>query len=171
MRIQKIYKDSWQAVRVERGFTLLELLIATLVLAVGLLGLATMQAQGLKSNNSAEARTEATFMAMDIMDRMRANQNGVAAGSYAINTGTVPADPGCNNTCTAVQRPGQDLYDWTDLISRQLGGGANNTWRAVIAPTGGVFMVTIMWDDQRTGTITTGCGAGDMLCFQTLFQP
>lgn len=157
----------------QSGFTLFELLIAVLVLAVGLLGLATMQTQGLKSNSSAEKRTEATFLAMDIMDRMRANPNGVTAGSYAINTVTVPVDPGCGDGCTAAQRPGQDLYDWTLAISNQLGGGANNTWGAVIAPTNGVFMVTIMWDDERRGAAGTGCsgGAADMTCFQTLFQP
>lgn len=161
------------------GFTLFELLIAVLVLAVGLLGLATMQTQGLKSNSSAEKRTEATFLAMDIMDRMRANPNGVLAGSYAINTGALPPDPGCDDGCNAGQRPAQDLRDWTEFIQTQLGGGPApvgqpSSWRAVIAPNAGMFMVTIMWDDERTGATGTGCSgnaAVDMTCFQTLFQP
>ncbi|MEZ5525524.1 MAG: type IV pilus modification protein PilV [Pseudomonadales bacterium] len=161
----------------QRGFTLFELLIAVLVLAVGLLGLATMQAQGLKSNSSAEKRTEATFLAMDIMDRMRASPNAVAAGSYNVDMGAVPNDPGCGLGCNAAQRPAQDLYDWAFAISDQLGGGVDNTWRAQIAQRGGVYMVTLMWDDERTGATGTDCSGNpnppdlDMTCFQTLFQP
>lgn len=157
------------------GFSLFELLIAILVLSVGLLGLATLQSQGIKSNYSASMRTEATFLAMDITDRMRANPNGVAGGGYAIDTRVnVPADPGCGDGCTAAQRPAQDAYDWTNAIRTQLGGGQAAGWHAVVAPVGGVFMVTIMWDDERRGVTGTACSGNpdaDMTCFQTLFQP
>lgn len=157
------------------GFSLFELLIAILVLSVGLLGLATLQSQGIKSNYSASMRTEATFLAMDITDRMRANPNGVTAGNYAIDTRVnVPGDPGCGDGCTAAQRPAQDAYDWTNAIRNQLGGGQAGGWHAVVEPVGGVFMVTIMWDDQRRGVNGTGCSGdpeADMTCFQTLFQP
>src|SRR5664280_455779 len=55
------------------GFTLLEVLIAMLVLAVGLLGLAGLQATSLRNNQSAYNRSQATQLAYDLADRMRNN--------------------------------------------------------------------------------------------------
>ncbi len=55
------------------GFTLIEVLIAMLVLAVGLLGLAGLQATSLRNNQSAYNRSQATQLAYDLADRMRAN--------------------------------------------------------------------------------------------------
>ena len=55
------------------GFTLIEVLIAMIVLAVGLLGLAGLQATSLRNNQSAYNRIKATQLAYDIADRMRAN--------------------------------------------------------------------------------------------------
>jgi type IV pilus assembly protein PilV len=153
----------------QRGFTLFELLIAVLVLAVGLLGLATMQAQGLKSNSSAEKRTEATFLAMDIMDRMRASPNNL--DDYEVDAGVIG---GCDGGCPAIVN--QDLIEWTTAVKQQLGSGGD-AWRAQIAQIGGVYMVTLMWDDERTGATGTDCSGNpnppdlDMTCFQTLFQP
>ena len=55
------------------GFTLIEVLISMLILAVGLLGLAGLQATGLRNNLSAYNRSQATQLAYDMADRMRAN--------------------------------------------------------------------------------------------------
>ena len=65
------------------GFTLIEVLIAMLVLAVGLLGLAGLQATSLKNNQSAYNRSQATQLAYDMADRMRANVAGVATYTNA----------------------------------------------------------------------------------------
>ena len=56
------------------GFTLIESLVALLVLSIGLLGVAAMQLASLQANNGAFQRTQATFLAQDIADRMRANR-------------------------------------------------------------------------------------------------
>ena len=161
------------------GFTLFELLIAVLVLAVGLLGLATMQAQGLKSNNSAEKRTAATFLAMDIMDRMRTTMTADLAtptNPPIIDAAFNNVDAGSILTCGGCSIVQQDLRDWTTAVQAQLGGGGN-AWRAKIEQTGGVYMVTLMWDDERTGATGTNCSGNpnppnnDMTCFQTLFRP
>jgi type IV pilus assembly protein PilV len=55
------------------GFTLVEVLVAALVLAVGLLGLAGLQLASMKSNHSAYLRSQATVAAYDLLDRMRAD--------------------------------------------------------------------------------------------------
>lgn len=66
--------------RRESGFSLIEVLVAMLILAIGLLGLAALQAQGLRFNHDAYVRTQATHLAYDIIDRMRANPDNFTVG-------------------------------------------------------------------------------------------
>lgn len=63
----------------ETGFSLLEVLIAIVVTSIGLLGLAAMQATGLRNNHSAYHRSQATVLAYDIADRMRSNAISMAS--------------------------------------------------------------------------------------------
>ena len=115
-----------------RGFTMLEVLVAILVLSLGLLGLAGLQTVGLRNNTASAQRTIATQLAYDIADRMRANYNSVMAGDYdyanysgtpagastyanGINTST--CTPG---VCTSALIAKQDLYDWNQQICAQL---------------------------------------------------
>ena len=73
--------------RRQRGFSLLEVLIAILVLSIGLLGLAQMQSIGLRSTHSAYLRTQATLLAGDILDSMRANLTAARDGDYNVDFG------------------------------------------------------------------------------------
>ena len=74
----------------ERGFSLMEVLVTVLVISVGLLGLAVLQAQALKNNGQAYVRTQAVLGAYDLAERMRANPQGFKQGLYA----TVAANGG-----------------------------------------------------------------------------
>lgn len=67
----------------DSGFTMIEVLVAVIVLSVGLLGLAGLQATGLRNNHSATLRSIASLQAYDIADRMRANQGPLAAADLA----------------------------------------------------------------------------------------
>lgn len=71
----------------QRGLSLLEILISVLVLSVGILGMATLQLQALKSNQSALTRTEATQYAYMITDMMRANRSAALLGQYNVGLG------------------------------------------------------------------------------------
>ncbi len=64
------------------GITLLESLVALLVLSIGLLGTAHLMATGIQYSNSSFARTQATLIAENIAERMRANPNAIAAMNY-----------------------------------------------------------------------------------------
>jgi type IV pilus assembly protein PilV len=147
------------------GFTLLEILIAVVVLSIGLLGIAGLQALGQQSNHSAYLRSQATALAYDMIDRMRANSAGVASGNYnAIDTtANTYTDPGCaSSSCSASQMAQYDMYDWQQELATQLPTG-NGTVTG--AGTGSVFSVTVMWDDDRNASASLVCGAGTLKCF------
>ena len=63
------------------GFTLLEVLVALVILSIGLLGLAGLQAASLRYNHSSYLRSQATLIAYDIVDRMRANRQEALNGA------------------------------------------------------------------------------------------
>jgi type IV pilus assembly protein PilV len=122
--------------RRDSGFSIIEVLVALLVLAIGLLGLAALQAQGLRFNHDAYVRTQATHVAYDIIDRMRANRANVA--------GYTAGDPGtaCDPTVASVN---MDLSCWYDSLAAALPGGDG-----VISAnaTANFYDVTIRWIDR-----------------------
>lgn len=153
----------------QQGFTLIEILVAIVVLAIGLLGLAGLQANGLKFNNSAYQRSVASMLAYDMLDRIRANRDGLIAGNYndhGPGDGAFPSNPGCiNSGCSTANLADYDVFDWGQQLGNLLpsgtgqieGNGANS-----------VFTITVMWDDERTGVDGTECSGDpevDLTCF------
>lgn len=100
----------------QRGFTLLEVMIAVFVLAIGLLGMAHLQITSLKHNQSAEFRTQSAMMAADMLDRMRANREAAQNGNYAIAIGDEP--PSSTNTIADA-----DIVEWLENLSFYLPNG------------------------------------------------
>ena len=84
------------ALHKSRGFTLLEVLIALLVFSLGLLGLAGLMIMSVKTNHSAYLRTQATFLAESMADRMRADPMAIWASSYNGNYPATASDPCAN---------------------------------------------------------------------------
>ena len=113
-----------------RGFTMIEVLVSVLIMAVGLLGLAGLQATGLRANLNTYMRSQAALLAYDMADRMRANKAGVDAGNYDAIV-TTPTDPGCSSdekgvdviACSAAQMAQYDAYRWRTDIAALLPGG------------------------------------------------
>lgn len=63
------------------GFSMIELLVAVLVMGIGVLGITGLQMVSLQNNRAALLRAEATQLAYDMMDRVRANPAGAPAGA------------------------------------------------------------------------------------------
>lgn len=136
------------------GFTLIEILIAMVILSVGLLGLSGMQTTVLKNNQSAYHRSLATQLAYDIADRIRANlddANKLAASTY---TTTELEDAGdqsdcisVSSTCTTADMAENDLYEWNQALAALPSGEGSVTVDAATR----TFTVTITWDDNRGG--------------------
>lgn len=132
----------------QRGVTLIEVLVAVLVLSIGLLGVASMQFYGLRYNQSAYLRSQAAVVAYDLADRMRANPNGVAAGYYdSIDSASVPSDPACINTgCNNQQLADNDIREWAQYFTANppmLPGASGKVTKA-----GGIFTITISWTES-----------------------
>lgn len=122
-------------VRPNRGFSLIEVLIALVILSIGLLALAALQATGMRNNHSSYLRGQATLLANDALDRMRANRQSALEGNYVI---AIDEDP------TTGTVAGDDLDDWKTLLVENLplGDGA-------ITLDGRDITVTVQWDDSR----------------------
>ncbi|MES1999426.1 MAG: type IV pilus modification protein PilV [Pseudomonadota bacterium] len=109
----------------ENGFTLLEVLVAIVVLSLGLLGLAGLQAASLRNNQVAYYRSIATQQAQDIADRMRANMAGVIAPADPYTFSGTPAAQDCiSGTCSAALMAQSDANLWNSANARLLPGGA-----------------------------------------------
>jgi type IV pilus assembly protein PilV len=141
-------RDLSGGARWQSGVTLIEVLVAIVVLSIGLLGMAGLQANGLKVGTSAIYRSQAAQAAYDIADRMMANQNQATAGSYSRSLGA--ANP------TGTTLADQDMLDWLAIVRRLPSGDG------AIASNGLVFTITVQWDDQRAigrNTSTPGTAA------------
>jgi type IV pilus assembly protein PilV len=110
-----------------RGFTMLEILVAILVLSLGLLGLAGLQTLSLRNNTGSAQRTIATQLAYDLSDRMRANYWSVLSGDYNYVSYSATAAAGqttanCLTTtgCTPTQIALEDIFEWNQQICAQL---------------------------------------------------
>ena len=137
----------------QAGTSLIEILISVIILAIGLLGLAALQINSTHFNHSAYLRSVAVSQANDIIDRMRANPNGVDDGDYNNLSGT-PAHPGCSS-CTPAEIAQLDLFEWNSANASLLPSG-----QGIINISGNHMNITLMWDNDRSGATGTGC-SGD----------
>jgi len=142
--------------RASAGFSLLEVLIALVILSVGLLGIAALMSTALKSNDSAYMRTQATVMAYNIIDRMRANMPGVNNLAYVVsmpaNASTATVYPvtciGAGAGCTSSTLATYDINQWEYDLAQQLPGGRGAV-SVTIGPSATTATVTVLWNDSR----------------------
>ena len=131
-------------IKKSKGVTLIEVLAAVIITSIGILGFTSLQFLGLNSNQSAFSRSQASYIATSLSERMRANMDGVDANAYfdldsetdvdcetmptpycdaRNNAGTAVAANGCNSTQLAafdffVTVCGASSNDYTDLSER-----------------------------------------------------
>jgi type IV pilus assembly protein PilV len=178
-----------------RGFTMLETLIALLILSFGLLGIAGIYVAGVQNNKSANLRTIATQQAYDMADRMRANLAGLtvplpAMPYYHLPTAAQKANCYTTTNCSPQDMALNDYYEWNDANSpisnaRVLPGGFGITcldstpndgsWNGTAVThacdgLGTVYAIKVWWlDDRRSEKATTDPAA--YLRVVTTLQP
>lgn len=153
-RCKTCSQKSGQKVKKQKGFGILEILITVFVLAVGLLGIASLQTLGFRASQSSYMNTIASYKAYEMLDRMRANSSGISGGSYNAISG-IPASSDCTQVvCTSAQMALFDASEWNGELAVLLPAGQGTVTGA---GSGSVFSVVILWDEGRTGATGTGC--------------
>lgn len=151
-----------------RGFSLIEVLVALLVLSIGLLGLAALQTTSLQYNTESYFRTQATYFVYDIVDRMRLNSNSVTdGGAYdvadttAVNTllsdyatcKTSSCD--CDSTaCNTTDLATYDLGKWYDRMNVVL-PGAKDSPATIEIDASKKVTITVSWRERDLGKTQT----------------
>lgn len=166
---------------VPRGFTLLEVLIALLVFSLGLMGLAGLMVLSVKTNNSAYLRTQASFMAQSMADRMRANLGQIPAyvGNYSATT--IAGDSCITASCAPLAIAARDKSIWSTQLVAMLpnpraniactGASLSTTASTSGAATyNGLCTLTIKWT-EATLERTASAGAPPDQTFAWVFQP
>ena len=111
----------------------MEVLVASVVLSIGLLGLAGLQASGLRVGQSSIHRGQAAQLAYDIVERMRVN--AASAESYGLELNDAAPE---GDSVAA-----RDLRDWRIRL-RLLPAGTGS-----IDVNGRQVTVVVQWDDAR----------------------
>ncbi len=135
-------RNSFQGRSSSAGFSLIEVMIAILVMAFGMLGFALLQTMSVRFAQSSNYRTQATNLASDMLDQMRSNRLLAAQYTNATFIG------GSAVPCTSTTGPvtiAVNIARWQCQVRNALGEGV----AANVDFTDGVGTVEIIWDDQR----------------------
>ena len=108
---------------IQRGFSMLEVLITLVVVAIALLGTAGLQINAMRMNKGAEFRTQAIFLPSDIAERMEANKAEAIRGTYAVAATSAVGAAATNcagAACNAAGLAAWDINQWGTAISNVL---------------------------------------------------
>ena len=146
----------------QRGVSLVEAMIALLVISIGLLGIASLQITAMNQNASSFHHSQAVWYAYNMSDRIRANLSQFA-GYNGIDTGANDYSRDCmSSRCSAADMITADAADWETMVSNLPGGVG------IISNPGNELLVTVMWDDDGLDPPGTACGgdpAVDLTCY------
>lgn len=165
------------SIRRQRGFSLLELLIALMVFSVGVLAIAGLQIVSKQANYEGLQRTTASQIANGLLEDMRTNGMGIATylGAGDIGNGSRGAEPvpNCRGgaECNAAQKAAYDLWFWEQMLDGNFETNAGAGAGGLLLPTlcidgpgaggAGMYQVSIAWRGTATITnsVNNACGA------------
>ncbi len=141
----------------QRGMTLIEVLVAMIVLSFGMISFAGLQAVSIKQGKMAQYRTVASQLASDYVDRMRANSALAAAGGYNFVQAYAALDaalplPGCAvAVCTPAEVRDIDQVQWRNNARASLPGGSLYAVMDAAAPVAPIIDFWVVWRDPDAG--------------------
>lgn len=159
---------------IQMGFSLIEILVTILILAIGLLGLAGLQTRMLTTELESFQRSQALVLVQDMVNRINANRDAARGDDYSASTvygtGSTLGDSGCTQAETAAR----DLCQWSQSLK---GAGVDDAGNAVGAMIGArgcietlsgaeksevVLRVTVAWQGMSPSVAPTlTCGQGE----------
>lgn len=145
------------------GFSLIEVLVTIVILSTGMLGIAALYVESLKSGHTALARTKAINLAADMADRIRVNRAGESF--YVTNAAaalvTAPLQCGARDTapavnCTPAAMAAYDIWLWKTMLGNSSDAGARQNGlanaSATIARNGATapitFTIQVNWSEK-----------------------
>lgn len=145
----------------QKGFSLIEALVAFLILSIGMLGIASMQTMSLKSGHTAAMRTAAVMKAEEILESMRSNPAVII--DYAASTADMGVDNGCSQTtvapatCSSTQMAQDELFRWKNSLIEALPNNTATTASVVVTPpvapsTLNLVVVSVNWSERDVET-------------------
>lgn len=142
-----VARDAFPHRHEQQGAGLLEVMISVLIMGIGLLGIAAMQATALKNSQSSLERSQAVIQSYAILESMRANRQAAVNGEY--NRGLTCNPPAAGTLAQS------DVNAWIASLETTLGNTANTC--GAIQCNAADCTVTVQWDDSR-GTGNAGAG-------------
>lgn len=142
-----------------RGFTLIEVMVALVVLAVGLLGMASLMVRSQQSNEGAYSRSQASILAYDIVERMRSNKvlanpletrkvsYATQNDAYALTALPTCATPASGQQAAGSAQATQDVAQWCQLVESSLPNVDKANTSIVRTAGSNLYTVTIQWQD------------------------
>ena len=145
----------------QKGFSLIEALVAFLILSVGMLGIASLQTMSLKSGHSAAMRTVAVMKVEEILESMRSNPGAIT--DFAAGTGDPGVDFGCSQAasaateCTTTQMAQDEIFRWKNSLIEALPDNTATTASVVVTPpvagsTLNLVVVSVNWSERDLDT-------------------
>ena len=134
-----------------RGFSIIEVLVAMVILSVGVLALSVLQLSSMQNTQGGHMRSQATMLAYDIIDAMRANPPALLAGNYSMNfEDEIPQGLSCYGieaNCTTAQIAAADLGRWRRSLATSLPSGSGQIVTAGAGMPIPQATVTVSWID------------------------
>lgn len=144
--------------KTQKGFTLLEVLVALVVLSGGLLGMAALHIDGVSTGYSALQRTHAVNLAADMADRIRANPNGDYNVGIDNLDDTAPGAKCADNidgeapgACSPAEMAAYDVWEWREALDADEATGLPNGKGQIDRDTGTdpvSMIITVTWEDK-----------------------
>lgn len=128
------------------GFTLVEVLVSVLVLGIGVLGLAGLQRVGISAGYSALQRSQASWLAGEMADLLRANPEAARSGAYDTTFADVAG--GCPRP-TGSTRAQLDLNQWQADVCETLGGTGSGSVQVIRSGNLYSALIAVRWNDRR----------------------
>lgn len=132
----------------QSGATLIEILVAVLILSFGMLGMSALQIRALQGNQSSIQRSQAVMLNYLIMDTMRADRETAKGGGYDTNNAFVCGSGGITGSGLAKD----NLRHWLDAAETTLGSSSTNSTCGYVDCDGSFkCIVRLKWDDSKAG--------------------
>lgn len=136
------------------GFTMIEILVTLFVIAIGVLGTASLQAFALKISHSGQLRSQAVILGSDLMERVEANNPGAIAGTYAPATLPTSSAKDCvAEYCLPSELAVYDLAQFMQRLQAQLPGASASVTFAGAGPF--TYTVQINWEERIARSAST----------------